>query len=114
MIENGYAHEFTYKVPYYFQKDFKKAEKNAKDNELGFWEKGVCDNPILIETTDKKENCLIKGNISFTNQKKIFHTPECDDYDTTIINESNGEKWFCSVKEAIEAGWQKAKNCQNN
>jgi len=52
--------------------------------------------------------CMIKGNIS---TEKIYHLPGCGSYDKTVIDESKGERWFCSEKEAIVAGWRKAKNC---
>ena len=54
--------------------------------------------------------CDIKGNIS-ANGEKIYHTPNCSLYKETVINEAKGEKWFCSEKEAVVAGWRKALNC---
>lgn len=60
-----------------------------------------------------KPKCDIKGNINMSGEK-IFHTSDCQDYNKTIINPSRGEKWFCSEKEAVEAGWRKAYNCNNN
>lgn len=53
--------------------------------------------------------CVIKGNIS--SNGKIYHLPGCGSYDKTVINESAGEKWFCTEAEAVSAGWRKAKNC---
>ncbi|MCG2697739.1 hypothetical protein L6307_01425 [Candidatus Parcubacteria bacterium] len=58
-----------------------------------------------------KPECRIKGNIS-TSGEKIYHTPGCLNYNETIINPDKGEKWFCSEKEAVEAGWRKALNCK--
>jgi len=43
MIEDGYAFEYTYNIPYEFQIEFKDAEKNARENNLGLWNKSVCD-----------------------------------------------------------------------
>lgn len=54
--------------------------------------------------------CDIKGNIN-SNGEKIYHTSDCSLYNETIINETKGEKWFCSEKEAMAAGWRKALNC---
>jgi hypothetical protein len=53
------------------------------------------------------EVCAIKGNISGSGH--IFHVPGQRYYKETIINASNGEKWFCSEKEAEDAGWRKSK-----
>ena len=60
--------------------------------------------------SDTNTNCLIKGNISASGEK-IYHLPGCGSYKKTVITESKGERWFCSEKEAISAGWRKAKNC---
>lgn len=54
--------------------------------------------------------CDIKGNIN-ANGEKIYHTSNCSLYNETIINETKGEKWFCSEREALLAGWRKALNC---
>jgi len=53
----------------------------------------------------KSAPCLIKGNI---NEKgtKIFHQPGDMFYDKTVIDESKGERWFCSPEEAKDAGWR--------
>lgn len=42
IIEEGYGFEFTYKVPYNFQNEFKKAESVAKENGKGLWNKNEC------------------------------------------------------------------------
>ncbi len=55
-------------------------------------------------------SCEIKGNIS-SSDEKIYHLPGCGSYDKTVIDESAGERWFCSEQEARDAGWRKAQNC---
>lgn len=37
MIENGFAYEYTYGMPYVFQKEFKAAEQAARDARRGLW-----------------------------------------------------------------------------
>lgn len=37
LIQEGYAHEYTYDVPYQFQTEFKQAQQEAKDNNRGLW-----------------------------------------------------------------------------
>jgi micrococcal nuclease len=53
--------------------------------------------------------CNIKGNVN--KKEKIYHLPGCASYKTTIIETAKGERMFCSEKEAVAAGWRKAKNC---
>ena len=37
MIKQGYAFEYTYRIPYEKQNEYKKAQEFAKENELGLW-----------------------------------------------------------------------------
>ncbi len=111
LIENGYAHEFTYKIPYIYQNEFKLAEKNAEKNKIGLWADDACVNSDLQTTKEYKKNCLIKGNISYLDKEKIYHISGCEDYEKTIVNENKGESWFCTEEEAIQSGWRKAENC---
>ncbi len=49
--------------------------------------------------------CGIKGNIS-SRGVRIYHLPGSRSYAATRIDESRGERWFCSVREAEAAGWR--------
>lgn len=42
MISEGYAHEYTYAVPYKYQTEFKQAEKEAETNNKGLWSPNTC------------------------------------------------------------------------
>lgn len=42
MIEDGYWFEYTYNLPYKYQKEFKRAEKSARLNKLWLWDKNTC------------------------------------------------------------------------
>ena len=53
--------------------------------------------------------CRIKGNISARGER-IYHVPGQNYYAQTQIDESRGERWFCSAEQAIAAGWRAAKN----
>lgn len=37
MVEDGYAHEYTYNTPYKYQQDFKQAEVRAREGKKGLW-----------------------------------------------------------------------------
>lgn len=52
--------------------------------------------------------CLIKGNISFDTGEKIYHLPGQKFYDSTTIDHSYGERWFCTEAEAQAAGFRKS------
>lgn len=57
------------------------------------------------ETT--ADACQIKGNIN-RNGERIYHVPDARDYGPTLIDESKGERWFCSEDEALKAGWRRS------
>ncbi len=42
MIADGYAHEYTYRLPYAYQDDFRAAQNDAMTNQLGLWSPGTC------------------------------------------------------------------------
>jgi hypothetical protein len=42
MIAEGYAHEYTYNIPYKYQEEFKNAEKAARDAGKGLWATNTC------------------------------------------------------------------------
>ncbi|KIT16074.1 thermonuclease family protein [Jannaschia aquimarina] len=54
-----------------------------------------------------RTDCAIKGNMSSSG--RIYHMPGQRDYDATRIDTRRGERWFCSEREAREAGWRKAR-----
>ena len=57
--------------------------------------------PADLPTT---AGCRIKGNIS--QNGRIYHVPGSPSYEQTKIDESKGERWFCSEAEARAAGWR--------
>ena len=48
----------------------------------------------------------IKGNISRTGGERIYHVPGSSSYHETRIDESDGERWFCTEDDARRAGWR--------
>ena len=42
MIANGYGHEYTYDLPYKYQKEFKAAQVQAQTEKKGFWADDTC------------------------------------------------------------------------
>ncbi len=111
LIEQGYAHEYTYNIPYRYMDEFKAAEAGAQVAERGLWSGDTCngDTSQAAKTANSSpDGCVIKGNIS-TSSEKIYHLPGQKYYDKTVVDESKGERWFCSEPEAQAAGWRKSK-----
>ena len=59
------------------------------------------------EAVEKTRACAIKGNINREGER-IYHLPFQQFYPRTRVDESKGERWFCTEEEAREAGWQRA------
>lgn len=120
IISGGYGHEYTYNLPYAHQAAYKKAQSDASANNRGLWAPGVCDSesssisgstPSANQQpqSTRAQDCRIKGNISQSSGAKIYHVPGQKYYDSTVISEEYGERWFCSEAEAQNAGWRKSR-----
>ena len=48
----------------------------------------------------------IKGHITFDANEKIYSVPGHVEYTNVYMDIEYGERWFCSVEEAVDAGWQ--------
>jgi len=44
MVAEGYAYEYTYRLPYKYQAEFKAAQQVAEKSGKGLWASGVCEN----------------------------------------------------------------------
>ena len=60
------------------------------------------------EAIKARSACNIKGNVSYNGGIKIYHMSGQEDYASTVITASRGERWFCSEQEAQAAGWRRA------
>ena len=56
--------------------------------------------------TPVPENCRIKGNINMETGERVYHTPDSPWYARTEIDTGSGERWFCTEREALDAGWR--------
>jgi len=115
MISEGYA--FSYKVfPHPKLNAYNKLEQEARTAKVGLWGNACNGKTTAVKSSSSSKSktektCDIKGNISTKKGEKIYHVPGCASYDKTVIDESAGERMFCTEKEAKAAGWRKALNC---
>jgi endonuclease YncB( thermonuclease family) len=64
MIEQGYAHEYTYNTPYKYQAEFKAAQKSAQTAQLGLWSPNTCNG----DTTSSNTSTQTQTNSPATTQ----------------------------------------------
>lgn len=105
LIAGGFGEEYTYDEPYAGRDAYRAAEKAARVAGKGIWSSG-CRAPVVAAPSDPG-TCLIKGNIA-SDGERIYHLPGQRYYDVTTINESKGERWFCTEQQARDAGWRPA------
>ncbi len=129
LVKQGYATAATFPPDVKHSQDFVAAEREAREAKRGLWAscksteatsspKTTTTNqptasnptPAPTPTSPTPNGCTIKGNIS-TRKEKIYHLPGCGSYTKTSIDESAGERWFCTEQQAVQAGWRKAENC---
>jgi endonuclease YncB( thermonuclease family) len=90
--------------------DYSPEEAEAREVQRGVWAMD-CQPPWDFRAKrweaarqQAPQGCPIKGNIS--RNGRIYHTPWSRDYSRTRIDTAKGERWFCSEKEALAAGWR--------
>lgn len=83
----------------------------AYQNKLGIWQ-DVEDTNNLPDgsacpdgCTFPPSGCEIKGNINYSDDY-IYHLPGSADYLNVKIEAERGERWFCTIEEAISNGWR--------
>ncbi len=115
MVSSGNAWAFRR-----YSSDFIAAEEQARSQGLGVWQ-ALTDAPWHVRKLARAQRqanqvqnndspmpgCDIKGNISAAGQ--LYHLPSSRAYAKTRISLSRGERWFCSIEEAQEAGWRAAR-----
>jgi len=104
MAENGMGIYTSTKTD--AREEINKIVNTAKTNKIGVFS-DVCSQSQNLTNP----NCSIKGNIGKHDRKKYYHISGCRDYVEVTIELHLGEQWFCTEKEAIEAGYVKSKYC---
>ena len=89
MIEQGYAHEYTYNVPYKYQAEFKAAQKSAQDNLRGLWSPNTCNGDTTTSATDSTssqttttEQSTGKYYTSSYHTSKYYYPADCPGWKT--------------------------------
>jgi micrococcal nuclease len=99
LVEEGLAQAKTNNSPYDAQ--LLSAQEEAQKLAKGIWS----------TTCQPQAKCLIKGNVAKDGQTKIYHLPGCYSYEKVIVNEEEGDQWFCTEWEAQWLGFTKSQDC---
>ncbi|MBP2235327.1 endonuclease YncB(thermonuclease family) [Sinorhizobium kostiense] len=105
MVEAGNAWAFVK-----YSTDYVSIEQKARAAGVGVWQ-AETESPWDyrahkwdVAKQESPDGCPIKGNIS--KQGMIYHAPWSPWYGKTKVSQEEGERWFCSEGEAIQAGWR--------
>lgn len=87
MIEQGYAHEYTYDIPYKYQTEFKAAQKSAQENLRGLWSPDTCNGDTTSSATDSpssqtttSEQLVGKYYTSSYRTSKYYYPASCTEW----------------------------------
>ena len=114
MVRYGFAFDRGQSPNYRFRDTFREASESAKRENEGIWAECNYDKDIVgrqKSVLPTEPGCLIKGNVSDNGLGRLYHAPECDSYRSVKVDPARGENYFCTVKEAEEAGFMRAGNC---
>ena len=106
LVKEGFAHASSYPPDIKYQNLINSAQEEARSQNRGLW--AGCQEGEA-SASQIQDGCVIKGNISFSTGEKIYHMPGQEYYNKTAVDESKGERWFCTEEEAQNAGWRKSK-----
>lgn len=67
------------------------------------WRRGLRSDTAA--TNSEARDCPIKGDVSASGER-IYYLPKTREYSRVQIDAGNNERWFCSVKQAVRAGWR--------
>ncbi|MBU4360904.1 thermonuclease family protein [Candidatus Parcubacteria bacterium] len=115
LAQNGYARYMPSPPNNQYRDLISSAMWQAYDDQLGMW--GVCGyvpeniNKRQQDTGPENEDCIIKGNISEKGFGKTYLIPGCDNYNSVKVDTRKDEQYFCTEKEAQDAGFWKANGC---
>jgi hypothetical protein len=103
MIQEGFAHEYTYNIPYKYQEEFKAAEKEARENKRGFWSEDTCGGDTEKPDDDGDESGGDAPNPNSDPVKKsttgICHAPG-----STYYNRTKNFTPYNTLQECLDSG----------
>lgn len=71
--------------------------------------RGIFSDSCTQMVNKQKPKCNIKGN---TLNGNIYYMPDCGVYDNVTVQLYLGDRWFCTEKDAVNAGFRKPGQCK--
>lgn len=83
----------------------RQAEEKARVASFGVWSK-----QCLATVKKRDPKCNIKGN--YHDGKRYYYLEKCSQYQTVVVQEQAGDKWFCTEEQAKTLGFVLALTCR--
>ena len=113
MVREGYGEPQNNPKDKLYNGVLLEAREKAEKEKKGLW--ASCDYTPGEHSQESTEapstKCTIKGNISTEEFGKTYFLKECNNYEQVKVDPSRGEKYFCSIEEAVKEGFVKARYC---
>ncbi|MBI1982410.1 MAG: thermonuclease family protein [Candidatus Levybacteria bacterium] len=78
MISQGFAHEYTYRIPYKYQLEFKEAQNQAREKKLGLWADDACSN-AQSNVQSEPSKAQVAGNYTCDCSKLCSQISTCEE-----------------------------------
>lgn len=105
LIQEGYAHEYTYDKPYKYQQQFKDAERTAREAKKGLWADDACPTASGTEATpasgDPSPAVQPTGDGPAV---KKSNTGKCHAKGTTYYIQTKNYTAYDSIQECLDSG----------
>lgn len=130
LLTNGYATVADFPPDFEHKTAFAIAEENARQEQRGFWSAdssapatpgsgstepftgGTLPAPpgAQVAGCDFSGTSVarIKGNVHPRTKERIYHVPGGFFYETIEVNADEGDRWFCTERGAVAAGWTRS------
>ena len=133
LLTNGYATVSGFPEDFEYKMEFLVAEEKARASARGIWASESVEEQISATPTPVQQfgggtlplppqglgggvcdfsgtsDPVIKGNVDSLTGERAYHVPGGLFYATTVVDEAQGDRWFCTEGEAETAGWHRSK-----
>ncbi len=108
MIQEGYGHEYTYRLLYKYQERFKAAERNARKHERGLWSLVTCGGDTARPAKDQMGTApgsalaeaaapCQPGQVKANRRSGIYHVPGGGSVSLTLAERGGGSSSLGSL-----------------
>ncbi len=121
LVGHGYARTLAIAPDNRYRDLLASAQEQARTKRKGMWgvacpyfEEHKSAASLREKSTQASDlSCTIKGNISEKGFGRLYFLEGCPNYSRIKIDDRKGESWFCSEKEARDAGFTRSQSCDN-